>query len=306
MIDYQVRPDEAGLRLDRFLCARLPHMGGAGAARLIAAGEVRVDGRRGAKKGLRLRAGQRVSLPAAAAQVGPTPQPEIPLEIIAERADLVAINKAAGLPCHPLRPAERGTVANGIAARFPDCVGASPDPREAGLVHRLDRSTSGVLLAARDPETYSRLRQQFGDGRVTKEYLAVATGALAEGAEVTASVKPVPGDRTRVAAVEEYLPDPAHEARSVVEPLEQLGGHTLVRVQSATGRRHQVRVHLAHLGHPLAGDTLYGGAPLDLPGRENAGALLHASKVALPDDEGSFEVPAPWDDLLAALRARAR
>ena len=276
---------------------KLPHLSRGEINRLMAAGEVRLNGRPGAK-GARLRADQTVEVPEDAAWQAPVPQSDLPLEVLAHSPSLLALNKPAGMACHPLRPGERGTLANALLARYPECAAASPETREAGLVHRLDRSTSGVILAARLPAVHAKLRQQFSQGLVHKEYLALAHGTLCAEAEVTASVKPAPGDPTRVVAEDEYLPDPAHEAHSRVIPLEQLPEHTLIRVHSSTGRRHQVRIHLAHLGHPLVGDTLYGGPAL--PGVE--GACLHASRVTLPDEGGDFTAPAPWETLLTSLR----
>ena len=297
MPTYKVRETEAGLRLDRFLLGRMPHLTRGEVNRLLQAREVRREGRTAAK-GARLRQGQRVEVPGEAGARGPIPQPELPLEVIAETEGMVVLDKPADMACHPLRPGERGTLANALLARYPECADASPEAREAGLVHRLDRSTSGVILAARDRGTHTALRGHFSGGRVNKEYLALVQGSLAGDTEVTASVKPAPGDPTRVVAVDEYLPEPAHEARSVISPVEQVEGYTLVRIQSSTGRRHQVRVHMAHLGHPLAGDTLYGGRELPMFN----GAMLHASRVMLPDGEGDFSAPAPWDTVLATLR----
>ena len=297
MLTFTVRDTEAGLRLDRFLLGRMPHLTRGEVNRLLLARQVRLEGRPAAK-GARLRPGQRVEVPGDAQAHGPVPQPELPLEVIAETAGIVALDKPADMACHPLLPGERGTLANALLARYPECAGASTEAREAGLVHRLDRSTSGVILAARDRATHCALREHFSGGRVNKEYLALARGTLTDDVEVTASVKPAPGDPTRVVAVDEYLPDPAHEARSLICPEEQLDGYTLVRIQSSTGRRHQVRVHMAHLGHPLAGDTLYGGPTLPLI----SGAMLHASRVTLPDGEGDFSAPAPWDGVVRALR----
>ncbi len=302
MIDFEVRPGEAGQRLDRFLVQRLPHLSRGEAVRLISAGEVRLDGGP-VNKGTRLRAGQMVSLPGDATLETPIPQPDLALDLLAELPGLVAINKTAGAPCHPLRPGERGTVANALLARYPECAHASPTAREAGLVHRLDRPTSGVLLAARDRAAYLRLRGWFSSRKVSKEYIALVEGELREEREVTASVRPAAGDPSRVEAVDEFLPDPAHEACSRITPLEQLTGYTLVKVASSTGRRHQVLIHLRHLDHPLAGDELYGGHPVPDPGAAE-GAMLHASRVLLPEGAGDFSAPLPWEALLAQLRSR--
>lgn len=285
-IELLVEPTDGGLRLDQFVCRRIPGISRGSVRRLLEQRQVLVEGRP-QPKGTRLREGQQVLVAAAAHSERPVPQPALPLEILAVRQEMVVINKAAGMPCHPLVPGETDTVANALAARFPECVTASSHSREGGLVHRLDWSTSGLLLAARSPTAYGRLRGAFSGGRVTKHYLALVQGHLQQHGAVSSHLSTMPGDRTRMQVVVSGSAGRAAQTR--FWPLEQLEQHTVVHVTCTTGLRHQVRVHLAHTGHPLAGDDHYGGDPLD----DNEGAFLHAARLVLTDDGLTFEAPLP-------------
>jgi 23S rRNA pseudouridine1911/1915/1917 synthase len=278
---------EAGLRLDVLLRGRFPGWSRRRVARALSEGRVRVDGRRG-KKGQIVQPGVRVELlgpPDTPENLRPVPEPG-PLDVLFEDAALVAVCKPAGVPSHPLRAGERGTVANALVARFPECAAASGDPREAGLCHRLDSGTSGVLVAARTREAYQAARGAFHRGEVDKEYLALVAG------EARSRVVRMPvGDRS--------LP-----AETRIEPVEKLGAYALVRCTTRGGQRHQVRAHLAEAGHPVAGDSRYGGAAL--PGLD--GFFLHASCVRLPHPltGATLEIRAPLPEdrarLLNALR----
>lgn len=288
---------DADQRLDVFLRRVVPTLGRHALLRLLQTdpGALRVDGRRPAK-GLRLRAGQCVELSAAAAQATPLAQPELPLKVIALTDRWLVVDKPAGMPTHPLRPGETGTVANALLARFPECGCASPQPREAGLVHRLDLGTSGVLVAARDAATYASLRACFSRHAVTKRYLALVTAPLAQATVITFDLEPFPGDRRRMRAVATDSPG-ALPARTSVRPLVALGAWTLVEATTCSGARHQIRAHLAALGHPLAGDVLYGGATL--PGL--AGPLLHAESIAWDEVQYRAPLPPAWRALLLGL-----
>ncbi len=300
-LELTVAADEAGLRLDQLVRRRLPGLSRRSLARLLEARQILVDGRRG-DKGERLRAGQQVVVAPGARSERPVPQPELELDVLAVLPDLVAVNKAAGPPCHPLVPGETETVANALLARFPECADASPLAREGGLVHRLDASTSGVLLAARTPEAYGRLRGRFSAGQVQKRYLALVSGAVAGPGVVELALRTMPGDQRRMAVLEGITAE-GQAARTEYRPLERLAsttsGHvTLVEITCSSGRRHQVRVHLAHAGHPLVGDLLYGGPAL--AGLE--GAFLHASRLAVPAEGLDLGAPLPGER--AALLAR--
>lgn len=290
---------EAHQRLDLLLRQRIPGLSRGAALRLLRQGKVQVDGRP-ARKGTILRPGQRVLVDAGAWEAAPAPQGEEALVVIAQNERLVALNKPSGVPCHPLTPGETGTVVNALVARFPECAEASPDPREGGLVHRLDTGTSGVLLAARTRAAHGELRQAFSEGGVHKEYLALVEGAVEEPGEVVSAFRARPGDRRRVEVVSQYSAAGGKLAETRYCPEERLGAYTLVRVDCLTGQRHQVRAHLAHAGFPVADDPLYGAAPL--AGAD--GAFLHANRVALPDG-AAFEAALPAGRAAVLERLRA-
>ena len=300
--ELMVGPEDAHCRLDQFLRRRIPGLSRGAASRLLQQKKVRLEGRVG-RKGTILRQGQRVEVDAAAWEETPRAQLESPLVVIDRTGRLVVLNKPPGVACHPLTPGETGTLANALVARFPDCATASPDPREAGLVHRLDQGTSGVLLAARSREAYTALRRMFSAGRVAKEYLALVEGGVEREDEVVSALRTHPGDRRRVEVVSQYSAEGGKLAETRFQPRERLGRFTLVWVHCSTGQRHQVRVHLAHAGYPVADDELYGAAAL--PGA--GGAFLHASRVALPDGEGTFEADLPpgRETILMRLRRGA-
>ena len=302
-IALAVTDQEDGVRLDQFVARRIPGISRGSVRRLLERGLVLVDGRPH-PKGLRLSPGQQVLVAAVARSERPVPQPDMPLWVLAERDDLVVINKPAGVSCHPLVPGETDTVANAIAARYPECAGASSQAREGGLVHRLDWCTTGALLAARSADAYGRLRGAFSSGRVVKHYLALVDGELERTGQVKSGIRTTPGDRTRMEVVcSTDAPSGSREAETCFAPLERLGERTSVHVTCRTGRRHQVRVHLAHAGFPLSGDEPYGGRPLE----GNQGAFLHAARVSLLDEGAHFAAPLPADRaaLLRGLGASA-
>ncbi|MBK8479711.1 MAG: RluA family pseudouridine synthase [Proteobacteria bacterium] len=294
---WVVGPECDGQRLDCFLRQQLPTLGRHALRRLLREDPraLRVDGRRPAP-GLRLRAGQAVELRELAALAAPVPQPELTLSVVATTARWIVIDKPPGMPSHPLRPGETGTVANALVARFPECALVGAQGREAGLVHRLDGGTSGVLVAARDAATYEALRARFTRRAVTKRYLALVGGALGQATNVTLAIEALPGDRRRVRATA-IAAGPGRPARTAVQPLARLGQWTLVRATTCSGARHQIRAHLAAIGHPLAGDELYGGGRLLGLG----GPLLHAESVAWDDYLYRALLPPAWRELLLEL-----
>jgi 23S rRNA pseudouridine1911/1915/1917 synthase len=280
-------------RVDKALARFYPAAGRRRLAQLFADGAVRVNGRR-ASKGDRVAVGDTVELtrePVSGAALRPAPDPDVPLIVLAERSELVAVAKPAGVPSQPLRPGELGTMANAIAFRFPECVAIGDDPRDGGLVHRLDIGTSGVLIAARTLDAYHALRAAFGAGRVVKHYLAIT-----DGRPVARECDAPLAQRGRRAVVDAAGGLPAYTEITVERTLP---GHALVRCIARTGRMHQVRAHLAHVGAPITGDALYGGAPL--PGYD--GFFLHAERVALPLGGDPLVVAAPIPDRFARALA---
>lgn len=318
---FTVGEADAGSRLDRFLAQRAG-LSRAEAMRLIEAGQVRVGRGRG-RKGALLERGAVVTLtgaPADPLRTPPLPQPELPFQPLYVDDQVVVFNKPAGLPSHPLRAGERGTAVSALLARYPECAGASEQPREGGLCHRLDTHTSGALLSARTRAAWQRLRGAFRDGQVDKEYLALCVGAppRAEG-QVDLPLLPVPGhpERMRVADSPDlrYHPE-ALDAETRFTVARRGAAHSLLRVHARTGRRHQIRVHLSYLGLPLCGDVLYGGPPVSAvvppgwqapaePGLPDAlaGQILHAAVLRFPHPTTGqvIEVTAPLPPARQAL-----
>jgi 23S rRNA pseudouridine1911/1915/1917 synthase len=273
-------------RVDKALARFYPAAGRRQLAQLFADGAVRVNGRR-ASKGDRVAVGDTIELtrePVHGAALRPAPDPDVPLVVLVERSELVVVAKPAGVPSQPLRAGELGTMANAIAFRFPECVAVGDDPRDGGLVHRLDIGTSGVLIAARTQDAHRALRAAFGAGMVVKHYLAITDGRPAA-RECDAPL----AQRGKRAVVDLAEGLPAYTEIAVDRTLP---GHALVHCIARTGRMHQVRAHLAYVGAPLTGDALYGGAPL----AGHDGFFLHAERVALPLGGESLVIAAPVPD----------
>jgi 23S rRNA pseudouridine1911/1915/1917 synthase len=261
---------------------------------------VRIDGKR-APKGAPVAPGARISVHKPPPDQ-PAPQPELPIRIVHADAQIVVADKPAGMPSHPLKPGEKGTAANALVGRFPELAGVGPQTREGGLVHRLDTDTSGLLLAARTDAAHAMLRAQFAARTVDKGYLALVAGELHAGGEIALPLAHDPKDARKMLAASDAEYAEAHGARPAVTrfaPVERRSGFTLLEVEIPTGVMHQIRAHLAFIGHPLVGDDLYGGP--DLPGLRRH--FLHSARLGFAHPDGSrarFESPLP-PDLAAAL-----
>jgi len=284
----EVPADAAGMRVDVWLAAAL-ELPRARVKELLERGAVRIGGRP-PRKGDRTVAGARVEVTLTDEDPRPVPQPELPLSVIHLDPQLVAVDKPAGVPSHPLQPGERGTVVNALVARHPECAEASADPREGGLVHRLDTLTSGVLLAARTAEAWRALREAFSGRQVDKRYLAVVTGPVADEGEIDLPL------RHRGDHVEPAMAGGGREALTDFRVLSRAGDASLLEVRIHTGVLHQIRAHLAAIGAPVLGDTDYGGRPL--PGLDRF--FLHAARLGFshPASGSRLEITAPLPDEL--------
>ena len=225
-------------------------------------------------------------------------EPGAPLSVRLETDLVVVVEKPAGQPTGPLRPGELGTLANALVARYPEMAAVGHSPREPGLVHRLDNDTSGLIIAARTPEAFAALSQGLKLGKIDKAYqLVCASVDLPERSTIAIALAHHPKDRRRMYAcahprdVQRYAPRPASTAFRV---LRANGPWAVVEASAKAALRHQIRVHMAAIGHPLANDRLYGGtAVTDLKGH-----ALHASRVAWEGDAvvPAFEVISPMPE----------
>ena len=232
----------------------------------------------------RLQAGDRLELRLPGPlEVIPVPEPARHLTIIYQDKDLIVVDKPALVPTHPLSPFETGTLANALVARFPELSGVGPKPLEAGLIHRLDTGTSGILVAGRNPVAWSQLKQDLARRLWNKKYLALVTGIM-EQKVVTLPLAHHPTDRRRMVVLKDRK-DPHRgrifPAETRFRILKRFRDFCLLEADLITGVTHQIRVHLAESGHPVVGDPLYGKERppvFDLaPGR----LFLHAAVVEL-------------------------
>jgi 23S rRNA pseudouridine1911/1915/1917 synthase len=249
-VDLEASAEDAGLRLDAFLAARGATPSRSAAQRLIDAGAVLVGGRR-RPKNHRLAAGERVSVTASEERAAVS-QPAPAFEVVYEDDELLVVDKPAGLVTHPAPGHDGPTLAEALADRA--AGGASPE--RAGIVHRLDRDTSGLLVVARSDAAHAALQAQLRAREVRREYLALVTGHPdARSGTIDA---PIGRDRARRTTVSTRSDRP-RQAVTHFETIESLPRTTLLRVRLETGRTHQIRVHLAAIDHPVCGDPQYGG-----------------------------------------------
>jgi 23S rRNA pseudouridine1911/1915/1917 synthase len=297
-IDLTVPAEAAGARLDRYLAERLPERSRSQLQRLIHAGQVQVNGQ-AARPALRLEAGDRVVMTPAAAPdsiVDPAPASDVPLAVLYFDEWLIVVDKAAGVVVHPAAGHADGTLANALVARFPDLTAAF-EGRRPGIVHRLDKDTSGVMVVGRTIAAADALMRQFRERGVEKVYLALVKGAVAPPAGVIeAPVARDRHDRKRMAARAGGRP-----AETAYRVLGTAGDYSWVEARPRTGRTHQIRVHFAAIGHPVAGDPVYGRRDRYVPR-----LALHAWRLAFQHPTTgarlTFTAPLP-PDLAAALAA---
>jgi 23S rRNA pseudouridine1911/1915/1917 synthase len=291
----------SGERLDHYL-VRTGHAASRRDAReMVARGAVLLNGRRGIK-GAVVRSGDNVEVEPPSTLAAIEPDDRNDLELLFEDPALVIMNKPGGIPCHPLRPGERGTVMNAMTARFPESAAVGDKPVEGGLIHRLDNGTSGALMIARTADAFATLRRAIRSGAIKRKYLALVAGNLRTTLNLEAPIAHHPKNPRRMIVVSEESEVAKLAARPAitrVEPVRRVGDFSLVAVTPSTGMRHQIRVHLAHAGFPIAGDVLYGGVPsASLTGR----FWLHLAEMEFESPaSGVRKVSAPLPAELAKL-----
>jgi 23S rRNA pseudouridine1911/1915/1917 synthase len=270
----------------------LPHLSRARVQALLEDGCIVLDGA-AAKPAQKLRAGQRVRVAEPEPEEA-QPRPEaIPLAVVYEDAQLLVIDKPAGLVVHPGAGRSSGTLVNALLHHVKDLSGVGGVLRP-GIVHRLDRGTSGLMVVAKNDAAHRALAAQFASRSVEKEYLALVLGVpKRKAAEIALPIGRDPVHRRRMSV----RAPRGREARSRYELVESLRGAALLRVRIFTGRTHQVRVHLASIGHPIAGDATYGGRRVPLPGLVRP--ALHAARLAFTHpgtgERLEFTSPLPGD-----------
>ena len=296
-------PPSASGRLDRALADALG-LGRAAVKRAFSLGEVRVRGRR-ARASDPAEPGLPVEIDVDGPAGPPAPEPSAPLRVLAESPRALVVDKPAGVAVYPLAPGEGGTLANAVVARYPECAGASPAAREGGAVHRLDLETSGCVAFARDREAWDLLHAQLREREAEKRYLALAVGRLVAGG--VCSVPLAQRGGRVVPAPDELALDrlagkgfQARPAETNYEVARRFRDYTLLDVRLVTGVMHQIRAHLAYLGHPVAGDALYGGAAAALPGLPRH--FLHAARLVLAAPGGGrLEAESPLPPALQSV-----
>ncbi len=307
-VEIQVEEADAGSRVDVLLVRRVDGMSRAKARRMIEDGSIQVNGRR-VRKGLRLCVGDLVQLSEMPAPSDFLAQPDPSLELVVRFEDphLVIVDKPAGLPTHPLKPDERRTLAGALLARYPEMGTVGYSAREPGVLHRLDNDTSGVLLAARSGAAFDALRALLEGGAIEKRYEALIEGELFESI-IDAPIASHRGDPRRVHVCIDPLDRQrakARPARTEVRGSRPIGTRfTLLELRAPVAVRHQIRAHLAALGHPLAGDWLYGGPTVSSLNRH----FLHASRIAFdhPMTGERVDVSSPLPSELMAVLEHLR
>ena len=291
-------------RLDKFLVDCLPELSRARIQNLIKDGFVLVDGAIPRKAGQMLEAHTLVDVHIPPAEPSDLIPEAIPLEIIFENDDLLVVNKPAGMVVHPAAGHRAGTLVHAALAHAPEMEGIGGEQRP-GVVHRLDKNTSGLILLAKNDLTHRWLQDQFRLRKIQKTYLA-----LVDGRPPTPSGRieaPIGRDikaRKKMAVV---VPEKGRSAASEYHTMETFAEHTLLEVHPVTGRTHQIRLHLAFIGCPVAGDTIYGKRHSSIPLERH---FLHAARITVrlrnAKQPTTFEAPLPPDltDLLEQLRSR--
>lgn len=283
-------PEAAGQRLDAFLAETLPELTRSAAQRLIAEGQVAVDGKIPTKS-LKLAGGETVSVRLPEPEEAQALPEDIPLDVVYEDDDVIVVNKPVGMVVHPAPGHSGGTLVNALLHHCGDSLSGIGGELRPGIVHRIDRDTSGLIIAAKNDFAHQALSAQLQDHSLCRTYEAVVVGNLREDSgTVDAPIGRCPSDRKKMAVVRQG----GRNAVTHWQVLERFPGYTYVRCRLETGRTHQIRVHMAYLGHPLVGDPLYGTRKnnLDFPGQ-----ALHAYALGFIHPRTGqhlyFEAPLP-------------
>jgi 23S rRNA pseudouridine1911/1915/1917 synthase len=304
-LEFSADADASGDRLDRFLTSQIPDYSRSQIQRLIEDGHVTHSRYRKVKANNDIREGDVIGVELPEAQPSAAQPEDLPIEILFDDADVVVVNKPAGMVVHPAAGNSTGTLVNALLHHVKDLSGIGGELRP-GIVHRLDKGTSGVMVVAKNDESHKELARQFHDREVEKEYVALAWGLVQQRKRINAAIGRDPKNRVKMTTRRD---DRARSAVTRVTWARDLKGVTLLRVAIATGRTHQIRVHLSAIGHPIVGDALYGGVHRRVPHPLRAVTkltrpFLHAERLAFthPRTRERLEFTAPLPaDLEAVL-----
>lgn len=286
-------------RLDAFLASSLDGLTRSQATRLIESGEVAVNGR-AVSKSYKLAGGEDIAVTL------PEPEPveavpqDIPLDVVYEDADVIVINKPSGMVVHPAPGHPDGTLVNALLYHCAGTLSGVGGALRPGIVHRIDRDTSGLLIVAKNDFAHQSLSAQLADRSLSRVYEAVVHGGFrADSGTVNAPIGRHPVDRKRMAVTEKN----SRHAVTHWEVIERYAGFTHIRCKLETGRTHQIRVHMAHIGHPLLGDMVYGAGK---PEKGLEGQCLHARtlKFIHPRTGEHMELTSPLPEYFTAVLAR--
>jgi 23S rRNA pseudouridine1911/1915/1917 synthase len=309
----QIRRKRSKSRIDKYLQGRFPRFSRTGIQRLIKEGAITVN-KKIVKSSYEILPGDRIDLILPPVEESEILAENIPLEILYEDQYLVAVNKPPNMVSHPARGYQSGTLVNAMMYHCQQ-LSQGDDPVRPGIVHRLDKDTTGVIVLAKDDEAHWRLALQFERRRIHKEYIAVVEGEFdLDSDKIDAAIGAHPYIRERYAVRREI----GRHAVTVFQVIERLGGFTFVRLMPETGRTHQLRVHMSYLRHPIVSDTLYGARKIamrDLFGGDDETPIisrfaLHARSICfrhpITGKEIKLEAPVPQDfqNLLEILRQK--
>ena len=286
----QLQAEESGERIDALLARTFPALSRSLIQRCMEEGAVTADGRT-VKKNARARAGALIELALPETEELPLVPQELPLDVVYEDDDLIVVNKARGMVVHPAPGHPDSTLVNALLFHCGDSLSGIGGCRRPGIVHRIDKDTSGLLVAAKTDLAHQGLSAQLGDHSLFREYAAVCCGSFrADEGTVDRPIGRCPSDRKRMAVTEKG----GRAAVTHWQVLARYRGYCLVRCRLETGRTHQIRVHMASIGHPLLGDGLYGAK---CPDRGLEGQCLHARRLTFTHPRSGerlqFEAPLP-------------
>lgn len=303
---FRIDKTQANIRLDQFLVKKLLQYSRAYIKKQIRQGNILVNGKI-KKPSYILKENEKINVKIIPSEpILLKPEPTIKLNIIYEDKDVIVLNKPAGLTVHPTATQKNGTLINGLLAYYPLLKDVGDNPLRPGLVHRLDKDTSGLMIITKNNVAFNWLKKQFQERKVTKKYLALVIGKLKEKRGIiTKSISRAKDFRKRTT-----LPSSQQkEAKTYYKLIKEFKDYTLIEVEPKTGRTHQIRVHFASIGHPIAGDKLYGFKSQKRLGCERQ--FLHAAylKLSLPNGkilELKSELPKDLKQCLRNLKVSTK